>query len=253
VKIIGGVTAVTMTTEIAIIALQAGRGVRSHFNVATTFDAALFTVMGAAILVATLAGVAGLVLLFLRKTASNALTWALRMGLFVSILGATLGGAMTRPRPEQLERLQKGVPSYAGAHSVGVDDGGRGLPLVGWSTEGGDLRVPHFVGLHALQILPLFGAWVVRARARRRFSEWQRTRFVIAAAVGYFGVYAALTWQALRGEPVIAPGALTITSFVVVFSAALAVAGSALMRLRRTSASSAPPHQSVPRPDVVSW
>jgi hypothetical protein len=65
---------------------------------------------------------------------------------------------MTSPTPEQIQAAGvDGEMPIACAHSVGVEDGGPGLPITNWSTTGGDSRVAHFFGLHALQALPLFG------------------------------------------------------------------------------------------------
>jgi peptidoglycan/LPS O-acetylase OafA/YrhL len=105
-----------------------------------------------------------------------------------------------------------------GAHSVGVADGGPGLPVTRWSTEGGDLRAPHFFGLHALQALPLL-AWLLERRRRDSAS-----RLVIAAAVGWIGLTLVALSQALRGQPLVAPDRATVIAALVVVIVSLAVA-----------------------------
>jgi hypothetical protein len=108
---------------------------------------------------------------------------------------------MTRPTATQLAdaRLQ-GRITISGAHTVGAADGGPGLPGTGWSTRHGDLRVPHFVGLHALQVLPLLTVLL----ARRRWSDDRRVRAILVAAAAYSLLFAILLWQALSGQPLVA-------------------------------------------------
>src|SRR5690606_5889838 len=91
----------------------------------------------------------------------------------------------------------------AGAHTVGAADGGPGLPGTGWSTEHGDLRVPHFVGLHAMQVLPLVAVFLGRARIARRTA----VGIVFVAAAAYGSLYALLLGQALGGVPLAAAAA----------------------------------------------
>ena len=57
-RIVGWVTAIVMVLELAIISLQAWRGTTSHFNFSTSFNAALFAVMGMAIVLQTVTSIA---------------------------------------------------------------------------------------------------------------------------------------------------------------------------------------------------
>jgi hypothetical protein len=46
--------------------------------------------------------------------------------------------------------------------------------------------------------------------ARREVSEVTRVRLTLTAAASYFGLFGILLWQALRGQSVLAPDALTM-------------------------------------------
>jgi len=199
--IVGWTTAIVFAIEVAIIAAQAWRGTTSHFNVSTVLNGVLFGVMGTLIIVQTAASAAVAVALWReRQFHDRAIGWAMRIGITLTIVGASTGGLMTRPTSAQLEQARTThVMSVAGAHTVGAPDGGPGLPGTGWSTEHGDLRVPHFVGLHALQVLPLF----VVALRRLGWPESRRVRAVAGASVAYAGLYVALLVQALQGHSVL--------------------------------------------------
>ena len=202
----GWVVVAASAVEMAIIVGQAGRGVRSHFNTDTAFDANLFSVMGATIVVLWFATLA-VALRFLREPGRDrALATAVRLGLVVTLVGLLEGFVMVA----------------LNGHSVGVPDGGPGLPLLGWSTTGGDLRIAHFVGMHALQGLPLLAAAL---GSLERFDAVTRMRIVQVAAAACTGLVVLLTGQALRAQPLLAADALTLSvaaGLVVATVAALA-------------------------------
>jgi hypothetical protein len=206
-RVVGWTTAVIFVFEVGIIDLQAWRGTTSHFNVATPFDATLFVLMGLAIVLQTLASISVAVALWRQRFADTVMGWGLRMGMTITIVGATTGGLMTRPTEAQLTQLRATQhASVVGAHTVGAPDGGPGLPATGWSREHGDVRAPHFVGLHALQALAVAGLWV----RRRRGQSAQGVNLMRTAGVSYAALFAILIWQALRGQSLVRPDALTL-------------------------------------------
>jgi len=211
-RVVGWVTASVLLLEVAIIDTQAWRGTTSHFNIGTMIDGALFATMGVAIVVQTVTSVAVAVALWRQRFDDRALGWALRLGMVITIAGASTGGFMTRPTAAQLEEARTtGRIAIAGAHTVGAADGGPGLPGTGWSVEHGDLRIPHFVGLHAIQILPLLAL----ALRRRRSDEFARIRVMLVGTASYVGIFAILLWQALRGQPLVRPDGVTFGVLVI--------------------------------------
>lgn len=218
----GTVVAVLLTVEMVIIVGQVLRGRTSHFNNATTLDANLFTIMGTAITVVWVLGMIQGVVLLRERSADPPLAWAIRCGIVISTVGIGLAFLMTDPTADQLHAIQNGIElDRIGGHSVGVPDGGPGMPLTGWSTTGGDLRIPHFVGIHALQALPLLAMLLAAATRRvpRLADTTLRTRLVLVAAGAYAALTALVTWQALRGQSIIDPDLWTLTAFGTILAA----------------------------------
>jgi hypothetical protein len=232
----GTITAVVALIEVGLIALQAGRGTTSHFNVGTPFDAAVFTTMGAAILVQWVASIAIAVALWRQRFDNRALGSALRTGMILAVAGAAVGGLMTRPTAAQVaEARDTHHMAVSGAHTVGGLDGGPGLPVTKWSSEHGDLRVAHFLGLHALQALPLLALGLTRMR--RRVGDDDQLHLVRVAGGSYAGLTAILLWQAFRGQSLVAPDALTLAALGV-WAAVTALAAALPFRRRMIALSS---------------
>lgn len=175
IQIFNWVIVLTLAFEVIYIAIMAGKGQASHYNQSTPFYAAMFSLMALAATLATLAvGYIGI------KFFSHSFqdlpayyVWAIRLGIVLFVIfsfeGFVMGGRMT--------------------HTVGGADGSSGIPFLNWSRVFGDLRVAHFVGMHALQVLPLF-AWFF----------FKNVRLTVGASVLYACLAIYILAQALKGK-----------------------------------------------------
>jgi hypothetical protein len=205
---------IALALEIAVITTQVLRGTTSHFNVATPLDLTLWSTMGIAIIATWAVGLLLAVFLFAQPLEPPAIAWSIRLGLVISLVGMAQGFLMISPTPDQLALWEAGGRmTIVGAHTVGASDLGPGLPVTGWRTDTGDLRVGHFVGLHALQVLPLVGWFVSR---RRRLHATNALRLVWTAAASYLAFVLLLTWQALRGQALLDPDVATLAALLAI-------------------------------------
>lgn len=164
--------------ENVYIGWQANRGQLSHFNLSTPLYAGLYGLMAIAAVGISVATAYITVLFFSRDFPhlSPTYLWGIRLGLVLFVLFSMQGLAMGA-------RL---------THTVGGPDGGPGLPVVNWSRRYGDLRVAHFLGMHALQVLPLLSVYVLRS-----------VKQVGVVGAGYALITALIFYQALQGKPLL--------------------------------------------------
>jgi hypothetical protein len=183
-------TSFALSFEMLAIGSQAARGELSHYNQSGIYNQVVFALMGLVIVSQTffalyvgirffavkadqLSGTARLTM----STLSPALLWSIRLGIIMSCFFALEGGVMA-------SRL---------SHTVGAADGSEGLPVLNWSRIAGDLRIAHFMGMHALQLSPLS---VI-------MTGMKKARPAILISVVYFILVTLLLVNALMGRPLI--------------------------------------------------
>ncbi|TMR26652.1 hypothetical protein ETD85_41800 [Nonomuraea zeae] len=238
---LGTAFAVTGLIDVGFIVVQAARGTYSHFNVNTDtfnqigqviFSTGVVGLFGASLLIA--------VMLLFQRVGDTALTWALRAGIGLSVAGMALasfirGWATTGPRT--VEDAYGNPVSLVGQHGVGAPDG-YGMPVTNWSTVGGDLRVPHFVGLHSIQVFVLAALVLTALAARVPWLRRERVRAQLIGIVilGYTALFALTTWQAMRGQSLVHPDAATWIVLAATAVGTLLAAALAISAARRRQA-----------------
>jgi hypothetical protein len=170
------------TLELAWIGWQASQGLESHFNNDTTFFNLMYGLMGlfAVVLVGSTLPLAWEIA---RRPAAGLrkdFVAAVVIGLVLTfLLGGGLGGYMS---------AQPG-------HAVGATGGH--VPLFGWNRSGGDLRIAHFLGIHAQQALPILALLAGGLAAPRRWA------LLAGGTLLYVALALAIFAQAIAGRPLL--------------------------------------------------
>lgn len=172
--------------EMAYIALQAARGLASHYNTGDPVHAFMYSLMGvAAVALTAMSPWLGALLARHRPAhLARPYLWSAVLGLVLTFVLGVGSGAV----------LSAGEGHWIG----GERSDATGLPLLGWSRTGGDLRAAHFLGMHAMHVLPVLGLL-----AARLLPAGPGLVAVLAAAAGYSALTGAVFWQALSGVPLI--------------------------------------------------
>lgn len=164
--------------EIIYIAIQAGRGLLSHYNMSTPFYGGMYVLMAIAATGVSI-WTAYIGILFFKGNFPNQpdyYIWAIRIGIIIFVIFSLEGFVMG-------SRL---------SHTIGGADGNHGIFFLGWSKLFGDPRVAHFIGMHALQVIPLLSYYLLKN---------VKLTFLLGALYFILAVFTLI--QALQGKPFI--------------------------------------------------
>lgn len=131
--------------EALYIFLQAARGRESHFNFTTGIESAMYALMGIGALLMVLGSFYLGCLLFREYQSKRG-----NVLILVSALGLTIGSVLTLIVAGYLSSPLGGYEIVASTDTVR-------FPIFSWYLDGRDLRIPHFLATHMMQLIPLYG------------------------------------------------------------------------------------------------
>jgi hypothetical protein len=153
--------------EVGLITAQAWRGVASHFNFTTTTDTIIFSAMGGAIGIFSLALVALAIWAILQRPADRTTRLAVLAGMALVITGLGLGQWVIGLGVQMAEQL---------GHA----------PETVLAGEAGVAKFPHAMALHGIQLF--IGAAVIARLGR--LDDRRRLNAVRMTVAGYVGIVA---------------------------------------------------------------
>ncbi|WP_260337613.1 hypothetical protein [Phytomonospora endophytica] len=233
--------AVFSVADIAVITAAAALGTFSHFNVSTgSFNTLVQAVFSYGVPPILLSNVLVAILVLRQRTGDRALNVAIRAGVLLATAGmlviAFLGPFMD-PAPRTALNAAGENVELLGGHGIGGD--GHGMAVTNWNADGGDVRIPHFVGLHGIHVLLLLTLALGALAARRAWlrDEKVRARLMTTAAFAHTGLFGVVAWQAARGQSLIHPDTATWTALAAIATltavATLVIRAVSLRRLAR--------------------
>lgn len=200
--LLGGFSA----TEVAMITLQKWRGVPSHFNTVTDFDAIIFGIMAISVLLVVLGLILLLVWVLVQFQGNGGERLAVIIGL-VSLIAAGYVG--------------NDIISAGEAHLEATGN----IPYEVVFGAEGSAKLSHFVGMHLIQFLAVLAI----------IAERHRLILVALGSVGGVATFVSVTLTAYAGDSWLSPapavGALGVVGAVLALVAlALSLRSFALRR-----------------------
>ena len=193
--------AMSMLVEVGLISMQTWRGVPSHFNRATRFDALVLTWIESLILFATVVICYLAVRAFGELSASRDMQLAIRGGMGLLVFACLFGFVM----------VGYGNVRVAAEQPPGIYG------------ERGVMKFPHGMPIHAIQLLPLL-AWAAARLGVNERLRYQIVGFALTSIIAFtlfslfqtFGGRARFEWSPLGMLLLILSAALLVPPVVIV-------------------------------------